>query len=147
MNENFISIKCRQGKILALSSCFFLIPSIYAYKNGLYFFCALLIATSFISANFWRNAIHSWRRNLDLFFAKVSFVIFLSNGIYYLRYTPYVVTGYSGLIVLLYCYYLSDKYLKEHNTAWCKYHFIFHLLLTYEQFIIIDSILKYVETI
>ena len=143
MSDNFLLIKCKQGKILALSSCFFLIPSIYAYYNDLYFFSVLLIATSFISANFWRYAIHSWRRDLDLFFAKVSFVIFLSNGIYYLRYTPYVVTGYSGLIVLLYFYYLSDKYLKEHNTLWCKYHFLFHVLLTYEQFIIIDSILKY----
>jgi hypothetical protein len=143
MSNNFILTKCKQGKILALSSCFFLIPSMYAYYNGLYFFSMLLIATSFISANFWRNAIHSWRRDLDLFFAKVSFVVFLSNGIYYLRYTPYVVTGYSGLIVLLYFYYLSDKYLKEESTAWCKYHFMFHVLLTYEQLIIIDSILKY----
>jgi hypothetical protein len=34
MNSNFISIKCKQGKLLALSSCFFLIPSLYAYKKG-----------------------------------------------------------------------------------------------------------------
>jgi hypothetical protein len=79
---------------------------------------------------------------LDLVFAKVSFVVFVSNGIYYIRNFPYVVTGYSGLFVLLYCYYLSDKYLKDKNSAWCKYHFLFHILLAYEQFIIIDSILK-----
>jgi hypothetical protein len=143
MSESFISIKCKQGKWLAISSCFFLMPSIYAYTNGLYFYSILLAMTSMISANFWINAIHSWRRDLDLFFAKVSFIVFVSNGVYFLRYTPYVVTGYSGLIVLLYFYYLSDKYLKEQNTAWCKYHFLFHVLLTYEQFIIIDSILKY----
>jgi hypothetical protein len=142
MNNNFISIKCKQGKILALSSCFFLIPSIYAYKNGLYLYSILLLFTSIISVNYWRNAIHSWRRDLDLFFAKVSFVVFVLNGIYYIRNFPYVVTGYSGLFVLLYCYYLSDKYLKDKNNAWCKYHFLFHILLAYEQFIIIDSILK-----
>jgi hypothetical protein len=143
MSNSFVSIKCKQGRLLCMSSCFFLIPSIYAYKNGLYFYSILLLLTTIVSTNFWRNAIDSWRRDLDLFFAKVSFIVFCSNGVYYIRYLPYIVTGYSGLFVLLYCYYLSDKYLKDQNTAWCKYHFIFHLLLTYEQFIIIDSILKY----
>ena len=39
-------------------------------------------------------------------------------------------------------YNLSNKYhyLKDNN--WYKYHFIFHIILTYEQFIIIDSMLK-----
>jgi hypothetical protein len=143
MSDNFILMKCKQGKLLTFSSCFFLISSVHAYKNGLYFYSMLLLMTTIISANYWRNAVHSWRRILDLFFAKFSFVVFCSSGIYYIRYIPYIVTGYSGLGLLLYCYYLSDKYIKEQNMSWCKYHFLFHVLLAYEQFIIIDSILKY----
>jgi hypothetical protein len=129
-------------KWLVLSSFFFLIPSIYAYINKLHSYCVLLFFTSLISANYWRKATYSWRRNMDLIFAKISFVVFVSNGILYVRKLHYVVPGYTGLIVLVYCYYLSGKLLEMKNDNWYKYHFVFHFIMTYEQIIIIDSILK-----
>lgn len=79
---------------------------------------------------------------MDLMFAKVSFSIFVSNGIFYVRTLNYVIPGYTGLIVLLYFYYLSTKLLQMKNNNWYKYHFGFHLIMTFEQIIIIDSILK-----
>jgi hypothetical protein len=78
---------------------------------------------------------------MDLVFSKISFVIFFSNGVVYVKSVKYVITGYSGIIILLYCYYLSGKLLQLKNNNWYKYHMIFHLIMTYEQIIILDSIL------
>ena len=128
---------------LVLSSFFFIIPATYAYINNLYMHSILLGVTSLISANYWRKATYSLRRNIDLVFAKISFIVFVSHGVFYVRKIYYVIFGYSGLVVLLYCYYLSGKLLELNNNNWYKYHFIFHFIMTYEQMIIIDSILYY----
>ena len=130
MNSNFVSAKYNHEGWLVLSSCFFMIPSVHAYYKKLYYLSILLFFTSVISANYWRNAIHSWRRELDLVFSKISFVVFFYNGVYYVRYIPYLVTGYSGMFFMLYFYHLSCKYSKENKNVWYKYHFLFHLLLT-----------------
>ena len=129
-------------KWLVLSSLFFIIPSIYAYINKLYLYCILLFLTSLISANYWRKATYSWRRNIDLIFAKISFIVFMSNGIFYVRKMHYIIAGYSGLIVLLYCYYSSGKLFELKKDNWYKYHFVFHFIMTCEQIIIIHSIFE-----
>jgi glucose-6-phosphate-specific signal transduction histidine kinase len=131
-----------QTKWLVLSSLFFFIPSTYAYINKLYLHSILLFFTSLISANYWRKATYSWRRDMDLIFAKISFTVFVSNGILYVRTMSYVLTGYTGMIVLLYCYYLSCRLFELKKDNWYKYHFAFHFIMTCEQTIIIDSILK-----
>jgi len=131
-----------QTKWLVLSSFFFIIPATYAFINNLYPFSILLYFTSFISANYWRKATYSWRRNMDLILAKISFIVFVSNGLLHVRKTYYIIPGYSGLIVLLYCYYLSGKNFELKKNNWYKYHFVFHFIMMCEQFIIIDSILK-----
>ena len=142
-NEEIYVAYWDQSKWLVLSSFFFTIPAKYAYSNNLHLYSIILFFTSVISANYWRKATYSWRRNMDLIFAKFSFTVFVSNGIFYVRTLNYVILGYTGLIVLLYFYYLSTKLLQVKNNNWYKYHFGFHVIMTFEQFIIIDSILKY----
>lgn len=142
-NDELFIANWEQTKWLTLSSFFFIFPSLYAYYNKLYAYFILLLLTSIISANYWRKATYSWRRNADLFFAKISFVVFVSNGGVFVRYMPYVITGYSGLIVLYYCYYLSGKLFAMKNNSWYKYHVAFHFIMMYEQFIILDSIVNW----
>jgi len=139
-NKDIYIAQWEDTRWLVLSSFFFTIPSIYAFIINMYSYSFLLLCTSLISANYWRKATYSWRRNMDLIFAKISFVVFFSNGVYYVKSVGYVITGYSGIIVLLYCYYLSGKLLQLKNNNWYKYHLMFHLIMTYEQIIIIDSI-------
>ena len=129
-------------KWLVLSSFFFIIPATYAFINNLYAHFILLLFTSLISANYWRKATYSWRRNMDLIFAKISFFVFLSQGVFYVRTIHYIIPGYTGLLLLLYCYRLSGLLLQLKNDNWYKYHFIFHFIMTYEQMIIIVSILN-----
>jgi len=139
-NEDIYIAKWEDTRLLVLSSFFFTVPSIYAFIINLYSYSFLLLCTSLISANYWRKATYSWRRDMDIIFAKISFVVFFSNGVYYVKSVSYVITGYSGIIVLLYCYYLSGKLFKLKNNNWYKYHLMFHLIMAYEQLIIIDSI-------
>jgi hypothetical protein len=77
---------------------------------------------------------------MDLVFSKLSFIIYLPNGIIYVSYTPYLITGYLGLIILLYSFYLSGKLYKLQNNNWYKYHMLFHFMVMYEQLIVLMSI-------
>jgi hypothetical protein len=142
-NETYIAT-WEQSKWLVLSSFLFMIPSIYAYLHNLYFYSVLLSTTSIVSANYWRKALaNSWRRNMDLALAKVSFIIFLSNGIIYVKKIEYIITGYSGLVILVYCYLLAGNLWKAKQSSWYIFHVFFHFIIMYEQLIIIHSMLLY----
>ena len=142
MNNEIVIAEWNETKWLVLSSSLFMIPSIYGYYKQLYLHSLLLLLTSLISVNYWKKATYSWRRNVDLVFEKVAFIVFVSNGIIYVRYKPYVITGYSGLILLAYCYYCSGKLFKMNNSFWWKYRVVFHLIMTLEQMIVLESIKK-----
>ncbi len=131
-----------QTKWLVLSSLFFMFPATYAYMNKLYSYWAILVVTSIISANYWRKATYSWRRDLDLAVAKFSFIVFSINAILYVRKIHYVIPLYSGFIVLTYCYHTSGKLSDAKNDNFYKYHFGFHCFLTLGQFIIIQSVFE-----
>lgn len=142
MNDEYLA-NYDDTKWLVLSSFFFCIPSVYAYMTELYFHSGLLLFTSLISANYWRKATLSWRRNLDLAFSKISFGVFVSNGIYYVREKYFFIFGYIGLFLLVYCFYKSTQLHKSSETpnTWYKYHFLFHFLMTIELMIIVQSII------
>jgi hypothetical protein len=138
--EKYIA-KWDHTKWLVLSSFFFIFPAIYAHNHCLYSYSVLLIFTSLISANYWRKATYSWRRNADLLFAKISFIIFAQKGIYITSYY-HLVPGYTGLVCLSYCYYLSEKQLLSNRDNWYNYHAAFHFFIMCEQFIVIDNMVK-----
>jgi hypothetical protein len=128
-----------QTKWLVMSSGFFLLPAWYAYLLRLNSFSLLLVATSLISANYWRKATYSWRRQVDLLFAKYSFAVFVGNGIIYVRKVEFAVPAYSGLVLILYCFYQSSQKWTLRDNTWFQFHFCFHLLMACEQWIILRS--------
>jgi len=130
------------SKYLVLSSFSFTIPSIYAFYNSMYFHACILLLTSLISANYWRKPRYSWRRDLDLFFSKLSFVIFTYDGIVNIKNNSYTIIAYPLFFIMLYCYYLSNTQFKIKNSNnWVIYHSLFHYSVMCEQLIILDSIL------
>ena len=131
----------RQTRWLILSSFCFLGPSIYGYKRNNYLLANVALMTSICSANFWRDATYSYRRTADVIMAKISFIIFTVYGVQYVTWMPFVVTGYGALVALIYCYYMSNKHAD--SDLWWKYHMMFHLLISYTQFIGIKSIADY----
>jgi hypothetical protein len=130
-----------ESRYIVISSFFFMIPGTYAYMQRVYSFALLLLVTSCISANYWRCATYSGRRLADHIFAKLSFTIFFINGVMYLKYLPFVITGYGFVPVIFYTYYSSCRYEKMNSPDWWKYHVGFHVLLAYEQYIILNSII------
>lgn len=139
MKHKYIA-KYEQSKWLVLSSLFFMIPALYAFFMNLYFYFILLSLTTIISCGYWIKATYSWRRNLDLVFAKISFTIFLLSGILYIKNPIYLVLFYSGLANIIHCFYLSNKLFDKKNKNWIKYHFLFHIIMTFEAIIILNSI-------
>ena len=129
-SKNLYLAPWEQTKWLVLSSYFFIIPSVYSYFKQLYFYSILLLFTSIISANYWRKATYSWRRNSDIFVSKISFVIFTYNGFGYINYTPYIIIAYPALLISIYFFYMSNKLFTLNNNNWYKYHFMFHFFIT-----------------
>jgi hypothetical protein len=130
-----------QTRWLVCSSLFFMFPGIYGYQKEQYFLSFISISTSLCSINFWRDATYSYRRSVDCIMAKLTFVIYTISGIFYVTWIPFVITGYSALFALLYCYYMSNKHCD--SELWWKYHMMFHLLVSYTQIIAIKSISDY----
>ena len=140
-NDNAITTNgCSQW--LVLSSTLFMGPCAYAYCYELYAISILLFITSAFSVNHWRDPrFTSIQRRMDQLSAKTSFGIFFVNGIVYIRNTYYLVWGYSGLMALLYCYYMSHHLYVDHNVNWYKYHMGFHSFVAIEQMFVLFAML------
>jgi len=129
--------KWDKTKWLVGSSCSFLIPSFYAYrKNKCY--SLILLGTTICSVNHWRKAEDGIRRMIDLGYASFSFSTFLSLGVMHIR-NWY---GYAFLAAIVYCYKMSHHIYqtKGPNSNWNVYHFMFHLLMTFELMFIIKKL-------
>ena len=84
VSEDDIIAPWEVTKWLVLSSFIFGLPSIYGIYNSVYGLSIILIVASIISANHWNLALHnSWRRKLDLIFAKITFFILFIYNIFY----------------------------------------------------------------
>jgi len=133
-------------KWLVLTSLSFMFPSIYAFFYQLYFYSFVLSVTSMVSANFWRKATYSWRREIDLVVSKLSFLIFLINAIIYIKCIVTFIIASVNLYLICLFYLFSIKHFKIKNKNWLKYHILFHLCVTLQSFIILDSIIQFETT-
>jgi len=139
----------RQTKWIVLSSTSFLVPSIYGYIQEEYIMSCTLFYTALISMNYWRHANYSWRRIADKIYAKFSFLVFFVNGVRYISDKRLLINGYTVLVLLIYCYYMSNKLGETTNNKlptnelWWKYHMAFHLLMAYNQTMIIYCAAQY----
>jgi hypothetical protein len=121
-----------QAKWLLFSSLFFLVPATYAFLSELYLHSLIIFFTSVISANYWRKATYSWRRDLDLLFSKFCFVVFVSIGIFIGWNTRFFIPGCIGLFIMIYSYHVSSRLSDSKDESWYKYHLIFHFALICE---------------
>jgi len=121
-----------ESKYLLLSSCFFVYPSYIAYNRGNNIHSAIIFMIFLFSVNYWRNPTYGWRRNLDLIWAKSTFVIYGSYGLYYIRepYTYYIFC--QNMILIMLCYYLSCKHYKRNEKIWLLYHILLHYYSSYD---------------
>lgn len=131
-----------QSKWLTFSSTFFMAPALYGFLNNLYFLPSVLTFTSLISMNYWRHATYSYRRLVDRYYSKLSFIIFFMNGTKHLRGSGLLAIGYGNAIAIAYTYYLSDKYSYGQTNQWYKYHMLFHTFTMSGQFLVLYGIIN-----
>jgi hypothetical protein len=134
----------RNTEPIVLSSLLFLVPVIYSYYIKFYFYTVVSFVTFFISANYWRKATIGFRRDLDLVFSKISFLIYVTSNLIYLHYnyplllgykitnnsdisTIIYITSYSNLFLIVYFYNRSYYYYKLNDIRWMRNHMLFHL--------------------
>ena len=126
-----------ETKWIVLSSFFFGIPGIWyltehldeEYTNPINAFSTMLILTSLISANYWRDAKRGWRRNADLILAKITFATGVYYSFQYVVNIPMLISIFSMFPFLFHFYKQSSKLLFQKKREWAKYHFMFHILL------------------
>jgi hypothetical protein len=124
---------------LIMSSCFFIIPSIYAFIRNIWWLGLLSFITALISINYWRYAIEGFRRNIDLFFSKFSFTIYFISGIYYIQ-NINIFLALPICVMIIFCYYMSNKIWNDDSYLWVFYHISFHFFVCLEQCIVINAI-------
>ena len=126
-------------KYITGSSFFFTVPAMYSYfKYNIIFSPLLLCTTSLISANYWRNALDDWRRYLDLYFAKLSYVYFFGCSFYYIPAKYNITISIPNFLIMMYFFHKSDVEHKKNHKSWLYYHVGFHSLITLQLFIIFN---------
>lgn len=132
----------RQSKYLTGTSLLFLGPSLYAYRVEQPCVALLLTMTSLVSANFWRKANYTIRRDCDLVMAKVTMVIMCYNAAKYITHITACLMCYPALMMLTYTYYKSNDLFDKGNDNWVIYHMTTHVAMTYEEYAIVYIIDK-----
>ena len=135
------SLPWHKSRWLVLSSAMMIAP-LYIHQH-INYNTIITCITSLISINYWRRAVYGWRRTMDIITANIAGIIMFVNGIIYIRYTPYVMISASGLLILMYSFYLSCVYYAVKRQSWWKYHILFHTIAICELFILLDSINDY----
>ena len=137
-----------ETKWIVVSSTFFSIPAIWSIQtiHNTYYpehftiyhpyvhdnlrFSYMLIATSLVSMNYWRNAKRGWRRNADLLFAKITFITGTYTAFKYTKNINAKITYLLFIYIIYICYQYSTKYVNLNDKKWIRYHFLFHTCLS-----------------
>ena len=130
----------KQSKYLVGTSLLFLIPASYAYISHMPYITTITTITSLVSANFWRHANYSIRRDCDLIVSKCAMAVMCYNSAMYVTTLNVAATSYPCLGLLTYTYYKSHQLYNVKKENWLTYHMATHILLTYEQIAIIGAI-------
>lgn len=122
---------------LVFSSCFFLVPGLYAFINSCFFIGLVSSLTTLMSVAHWVKAESGLRQKIDRCTASVSFVIYFMAGILFLRGLLLFAVGLPGVILMLSCFYMSHKMLAIGSSKWIYFHFCFHVFVALEQLLVV----------
>jgi len=124
------NVSWKETRWITLSSFFFCIPALlflWRAPTTAFLFPLMLICTSIVSANYWRNVQRGWRRNMDLVLAKITFA---KGCLLVPADTKPRILLFFGILLLLVCYQKATTHRVLGNAKWIIYHFTFHIVLT-----------------
>jgi hypothetical protein len=130
-------------KWLCMSSCFFLIPGIYAFYHGLYLYGIVCTYSTLLSINHWRNAEDGFRRLIDRLSAYTCFIVYFVSGCLYCRGIYFYGYG-TPILILILCFFATSNYLSTRwHPRWVYSHIMFHLSVSLSQMLVIYCVLLY----
>lgn len=113
-----------ESRRLIATSYLSLAPISYALWQNSWFFAITSTGTLVCSVLYWSNPVHGWRRDLDLAYAKYSFVSYYIGGAFYIPYgRPYIIFHCGGISIIC-SYYMTYVFPKY----WLQLHMTFHVL-------------------
>jgi hypothetical protein len=126
-----LSVETQKFEITKTESLWFMItstlnilPIIFALQKRLLFYGITSFGTGLFSLLYWRNPIHGWRRSIDIFYAKYTYLVYLCSGFYYIPYGLPAIIFYIGASSIVIAY--SMNYVYPH--IWTRFHTAVHLL-------------------
>lgn len=131
------------SKYIVGTSLLFQIPSYYAYLNHQYYISMSLFITSLLSINFWRDCKYSWRRTMDIWWARIVGGFYFCYSIYYIP----KITIVNTIIMLWFYYQANKKYDIDPFGKWYIYHMIFHIISVINQCIFIYIKTEYPDSL
>lgn len=105
---------------MVASSMLFQIPAYYGYHHSLYYHAFASWMTGMLSMNYWRDAKPSWRRNMDVHWARGAGIFYVIHGRNHLH------LGIPGMLMLFLYYQSCSTYEKNKFGRWYVYHMVFH---------------------
>jgi hypothetical protein len=129
-----------ESTCLITSSCFFLIPAMYAFLSpGLYFYGIVSAITTAVSVNYWRHADYGrLSRIADLIVSKVSFAIYCVSGFLYFWHVPWLfIIGVPGCLSIMFAFYYAGVIWERDRSEWVYVHMAFLLFVALKQMLVI----------
>lgn len=134
-----------ETKWLVMSSCTFLIPTVYAFASSLYLYGCVSLFTMVFSINHWRDAEDGIRRAIDCYAAYICFVVFFVSGCIYCRGIYLYVYGLLITIITVTLFLISNHLSIQGHNRWYFAHMLFHLSVIVSESLIIYCIVQSYE--
>ena len=113
-----------QSRILMCTSTITFIPIYIAYRRSLFFYALTSTGTCLCSILYWYHPVHGWRRNLDLLYAKYSFLVYFISGVVYCPWGAPILIFYINASFIVLFYLMTMVFPRQ----WIYFHVLFHLL-------------------
>jgi hypothetical protein len=135
-------------KLICISSCFFLIPTIFGLYECLYQCLYIVNILSYISLVtfiasilYWHNPINGIRRYFDYIVSNTSCVSYIISASYNINclYTKLFI--WCILFSLMFLFHKSLSLYNINNKNWVYFHMFFHLMVTFGKFVILYNII------
>jgi hypothetical protein len=123
-------------KWLCFSSCFFLVPGVYAFYNKQHFYGTVCVYTFIFSVNHWRKAKDGIRRKMDIIAASSGALIYIISWIVYCEGTCFLM-GIPTLILVVASILLSNYLSIRWNPYWVYIHMFFHMAVSISKMLVI----------
>jgi len=123
-----------QSRTLLLTSSLIIVPIYVACDRGLWFHAVSSTGTYLCSVLYWYHPIHGWRRNLDLVYAKYSFVVYFASGLWYIpifdRNDSVIDIDMRSVYFWMASMAIAQAYRMTYvyPHIWIRFHILFHIL-------------------